>query len=70
MELIKMTTKPAQLPTDVAKSDEQRESFYRACIFEFQKLGYQDQYLAELTDEHIPLTGLDLLVDKEKTPKA
>ena len=64
-----MTKKPSPLPTDTNKSEHQREDFYRACIAEFQQLGYQDQYLAELTDELIPLTGLEQLSDKEKTAK-
>ncbi|KPM79886.1 MULTISPECIES: hypothetical protein [unclassified Pseudoalteromonas] len=64
-----MTKKPSPLPTDTNKSEPQREDFYRACIAEFQQLGYQDQYLAELTDELIPLTGLEPLSDKEKTAK-
>ena len=31
-----MTTKPAQLPTDVAKSDEQRESFTEHVFLNFK----------------------------------
>ena len=51
-----MKKKPSQLSTEANKSEHQREAFYRACIAEFQQLGYQDQYLAEMTDELIPLT--------------
>lgn len=69
VDLIIMTKKPVQLQTDTSKSDEQREAFYRACIAEFQQLGYQDQYLAEITDEHIPLTGIDSFRQKAKPAK-
>ena len=64
-----MTKKPSQSSVETTPSEHQREAFYRACIAEFQQLGYQDQYLAELTDELIPLTGLEPLSDKEKTAK-
>ena len=64
-----MKKKPSQLSTEANKSEHQREAFYRACIAEFQQLGYQDQYLAEMTDELIPLTGSDILTNKEKPAK-
>jgi len=39
--------------------DEQRQIYYRACIAEFQQLGYQDQYLEHLTDELVPILGVN-----------
>ena len=39
-------------------TEEQRQTYYRACIAEFQQLGYQDQYLKQLNDELVPLLGV------------
>ena len=40
-------------------TEQEREAYYRACIAEFQQLGYQEQYLANLTDELVPVLGVD-----------
>ncbi|KPH64541.1 hypothetical protein AMS58_12295 [Pseudoalteromonas porphyrae] len=39
-------------------TEEQRQIYYRACIAEFQQLGYQDQYLEQLNDELVHLLGV------------
>ena len=41
--------------------DQQRMEFCRMCICEFQRLGYQDAYLAELKSDK------DALLDKYQT---
>ena len=56
-----------QQPEDVLSrysDDEQRQIYYRACIAEFQQLGYQDQYLAQLTADFVPVLGIDNEIDK------
>ncbi|MBQ4801041.1 hypothetical protein J8L73_18250 [Pseudoalteromonas sp. MMG006] len=40
-------------------SEQERDAYYRACIAEFQQLGYQEQYLADLTDELVPVLGVN-----------
>ncbi|MGB6140587.1 MAG: hypothetical protein WBG55_09705 [Pseudoalteromonas rhizosphaerae] len=49
--------KPDSL-SEVLSIELQRETYYRACIAEFQQLGYQDQYLEQLTDELVPVLGV------------
>ncbi|MBH0021887.1 hypothetical protein I6F40_16310 [Pseudoalteromonas sp. SWXJ133] len=39
-------------------TEEERDAYYRVCIAEFQQLGYQEQYLAQLTDELVPMLGV------------
>ncbi|WP_404340892.1 hypothetical protein [Pseudoalteromonas mariniglutinosa] len=46
--------------------EQQRAEFYRTCIAEFQLLGYQDQYLAKVSDDMVPLLGVELLNSKGK----
>ena len=41
-------------------SEQERNAYYRACIAEFQQLGYQEQYLAQLTDDLVPVLGVNL----------
>ncbi|WP_372762043.1 hypothetical protein [Pseudoalteromonas sp.] len=38
--------------------EQQRQEYYRACIAEFQMLGYQEEYLAELSDDLVPVMGV------------
>ena len=38
-------------------SEQERNAYYRACIAEFQQLGYQD--LAQLTDDLVPVLGVN-----------
>ncbi|MBH0047286.1 hypothetical protein [Pseudoalteromonas sp. NZS11_1] len=40
-------------------SEQERNAYYRACIAEFQQLGYQEQYLAQLTDDLVPVLGVN-----------
>ncbi|KAA1158430.1 hypothetical protein NQU47_12625 [Pseudoalteromonas distincta] len=40
-------------------SEKERNAYYRACIAEFQQLGYQEQYLAQLTDDLVPVLGVN-----------
>jgi len=40
-------------------TEQKRNAYYRACIAEFQQLGYQEQYLAQLTDELVPVLGVN-----------
>ncbi len=40
-------------------TEQKRQAYYRACIAEFQQLGYQEQYLAQLKDDLVPLMGVD-----------
>ena len=39
--------------------EQERNAYYRACIAEFQQLGYQEQYLAQLTDDLVPVLGVN-----------
>ncbi|MEL0642400.1 hypothetical protein V6260_17515 [Pseudoalteromonas aliena] len=39
-------------------TEQERDAYYRTCIAEFQQLGYEEQYLAKLTDESVPLMGI------------
>ncbi|GEB70660.1 MULTISPECIES: hypothetical protein [Pseudoalteromonas] len=45
--------------SEVSTTEQEREAYYRACIAEFQQLGYQEQYLANLTDELVPVLGVN-----------
>jgi len=54
-----MKVKRVESLPDENTTEQQREAYYRACIAEFQKLGYQEQYLAELTDELVPVMGVN-----------
>jgi len=45
--------------SEVSTTEQEREAYYRACIAEFQQLGYQEQYLADLTDELVPVLGVN-----------
>ena len=49
---------------DSFTNEQQRQNYYRACIAEFQQLGYQDQYLEQLGDELIPLMDVDTSIKK------
>ncbi|MET6757613.1 hypothetical protein [Pseudoalteromonas sp. NCIMB_1079] len=40
-------------------SEQERNAYYHACIAEFQQLGYQEQYLAQLTDDLVPVLGVN-----------
>jgi hypothetical protein len=40
-------------------TEQKRQVYYRACIAEFQQLGYQEQYLAQLKDDLVPLMGVN-----------
>ncbi|MFY8273060.1 hypothetical protein AAEU32_02900 [Pseudoalteromonas sp. SSDWG2] len=31
--------------------DDKREAYYRACILEFERLGYRDQFLNEIFED-------------------
>ena len=42
-------------------TEQARQNYNRACIAEFQQLGYQEQYLANLSDDLIPVLGVDPL---------
>ncbi|MFY8326586.1 hypothetical protein [Pseudoalteromonas sp. ZZD1] len=50
---------PKLCPLDSFTDEQQRQNYYRACIAEFQQLGYQDQYLEQLGDELVPLLGVE-----------
>ena len=54
-----MKAKRVESLPDENTTEQQREAYYCACIAEFQKLGYQEQYLAELTDELVPVMGVN-----------
>ena len=54
-----MKAKRVEYLPDESTTEQQRQAYYRACIAEFQKLGYQEQYLAELTDELVPVMGVN-----------
>ena len=54
-----MKAKRVESLPDENTTEQQREAYYGACIAEFQKLGYQEQYLAELTDELVPVMGVN-----------
>ncbi|MEL0633184.1 hypothetical protein V6237_10410 [Pseudoalteromonas carrageenovora] len=45
--------------SEVSTTEQERDAYYRACIAEFQQLGYQEQYLADLTDELVPVLGVN-----------
>ncbi|MBH0057403.1 hypothetical protein I6F65_10535 [Pseudoalteromonas sp. SWXJZ94C] len=47
-----------ELP-DICTTEQARQNYYRACIAEFQQLGYQEQYLANLSDDLIPVLGVN-----------
>ncbi|MEO2268395.1 hypothetical protein [Pseudoalteromonas pernae] len=32
-------------------TDDKREAYYRACIMEFERLGYRDQFLNEISED-------------------
>ncbi|MEH6394253.1 MULTISPECIES: hypothetical protein [Pseudoalteromonas] len=53
-----MKDKKPELPNNAFSTELQREAYYRACIAEFQQLGYQDQYLEQLSDELVPVLGV------------
>ena len=54
-----MKNKCIENPINNCETEDARQAFYRACIAEFQKLGYQEQYLAELNDDLVPLLGVN-----------
>ncbi|WP_409423853.1 hypothetical protein [Pseudoalteromonas sp. RW-H-Ap-1] len=54
-----MKAKRVESLPDKSTTEQEREAYYRACIAEFQQLGYQEQYLAELTDELVPVMGVN-----------
>ena len=54
-----MKVEHVQCLPDECTTEQERQAYYRACIAEFQKLGYQEQYLAELTDELVPVLGVN-----------
>ncbi|KTF15658.1 hypothetical protein [Pseudoalteromonas sp. H105] len=56
-----------QQPKDMLSrytDDEQRQLYCRACIAEFQQLGYQDQYLAQLSADLVPVLGINSEIEK------
>jgi hypothetical protein len=56
-----MKNKRAEESSEICTTEQARQNYYRACIAEFQQLGYQEQYLANLSDDLIPVLGVDPL---------
>ena len=54
-----MKNKRIENPINNCETEDARQAFYRACIAEVQKLGYQEQYLAELNDDFVPVLGVN-----------
>jgi len=54
-----MKNKRIENPTNNCETEEARQAYYRTCIAEFQVLGYQEQYLAELNDDLVPILGVN-----------
>lgn len=59
-----MKNTPSKYVDENLSDDEQRQAYYRACIAEFQQLGYQDQYLAQCDDNLVPVLGVEQPVKK------
>ncbi|AQQ00304.1 hypothetical protein B0W48_11130 [Pseudoalteromonas aliena] len=53
-----MKNKRVEEPLEPCTTEQERQAYYRACIAEFQQLGYQEQYLASLTDDLVPAQGI------------
>ncbi|WP_213610699.1 hypothetical protein [Pseudoalteromonas sp.] len=62
-----MKVKQVEPLPDENTTEQERQAYYRACIVEFQKLGYQEQYLAELTDELVPVMGVNSNIPNAKS---
>jgi hypothetical protein len=56
--------KRAEESSEICITEQKRQVYYRACIAEFQQLGYQEQYLATVSDDLIPVMGVSP-TDKE-----
>ncbi|ALQ07122.1 MULTISPECIES: hypothetical protein [Pseudoalteromonas] len=54
-----MKNKRVEESSELCTTEQERQAYYRACIAEFQQLGYQEQYLANLTDELVPVEGIN-----------
>ncbi|WP_338366512.1 hypothetical protein [uncultured Pseudoalteromonas sp.] len=53
-----MKDNQAEESTETDTIEQKRQAYYRACIAEFQQLGYQEQYLAQLKDDLVPVMGV------------
>ena len=54
-----MKGKKLEFLSNEGTTEQERQAYYRACIAEFQQLGYQDQYLAQCDDDLVPLFGVE-----------
>lgn len=46
-----MKNKKQLRPPAPCQVEKERQAYYRACILEFQQLGYQDQYLCTIEQQ-------------------
>lgn len=51
MDLNYMKNKKQLRPPAPCQVEKERQAYYRACILEFQRLGYQDQYLCTIDQQ-------------------
>lgn len=58
---VDMNDNQVEKSSDTKSIEEKRQDYYRACIAEFQQLGYQEQYLEQIKADSVPLTGLNPL---------